>query len=62
MSIYVLIAILRKQLRLPHSLYTILQILSVSLFEKTPIVQALSLSPLQSCASDEHNQLCLRGI
>ena len=61
-SIYVLIAILRKRLRLPHSLYTILQILSVSLFEKTPIVQALSLRPLQSCASDEHNQLCLRGI
>ena len=36
-STYVLIAILRKQLALEHSLYTILQILSTSLFEKTPV-------------------------
>lgn len=36
-SIYVLVAILKKRLHLDQSLYTILQILSVSLFEKTPI-------------------------
>lgn len=36
-SVYVLIAILKKQLGLPHSLHTILQILSLSLFEKKPI-------------------------
>jgi hypothetical protein len=42
-STYVLVAILKKRLNLPHSLYTILQILSVSLFEKTPILQAFSL-------------------
>jgi hypothetical protein len=36
-STYVLIAILRKRLTLEHSLYTILQILSTTLFEKTPV-------------------------
>ena len=36
-SVYLLIAILKKQLGLPHSLHTILQILSLSLFEKKPI-------------------------
>jgi hypothetical protein len=41
-SVYVLVAILKKRLNLPHSLYTILQLLSVSLFEKTPILQAFS--------------------
>jgi len=43
-SIYVLVAIVKKQLKLEGSLYRILQILSVSLFEKTPILEALSLS------------------
>jgi len=41
-AIYVLVAIIKKELRLKHSLYTILQILSVTLFEKTPILQAFS--------------------
>jgi len=41
-SVYVLVAILKKRLRLWASLYTILQILSLSLFEKMPILQALS--------------------
>jgi transposase len=41
-SIYVLVAIVKKRLKLENSLYTILQILSVTLFEKTPILQALS--------------------
>jgi Domain of unknown function (DUF4372)/Transposase DDE domain len=43
-SIYVLVAIVKKQLKLEGSLYRILQILSVSLFEKTPILEALSLA------------------
>lgn len=43
-SIYVLVAIVKKQLKLEGSLYRILQILSVTLFEKTPILEALSLS------------------
>ena len=36
-AVYVLIAIIKKRLRLDHSLYTILQILSRTLFEKMPI-------------------------
>ena len=40
-SVYVLVAIARKRLGLEASLYQILQILSVTLFEKTPILQAL---------------------
>ncbi|HQP24337.1 MAG TPA: IS4 family transposase, partial [Smithellaceae bacterium] len=38
-SVYVIVAILKKQLRLPYSLYSILQILSVSVFERTPLYQ-----------------------
>jgi hypothetical protein len=41
-SIYVLVAIVKKELRLDRSLYEILQILSITLFEKTPIFEALS--------------------
>ena len=41
-AVYLLVAILKKRLHLKSSLYTILQILSLTLFEKTPILQALS--------------------
>jgi hypothetical protein len=41
-SVYVLVAIVRKRLKLPGSLYQILQILSLTLFEKTPMEQLLS--------------------
>ena len=41
-SVYVLVAILKKRLCLEHRPYTILQILSISLFEKVPIAQALT--------------------
>jgi IS4 transposase len=41
-SVYVLVAIIKKQLKLDHSLYTILQILSITLFEKKPILQVFS--------------------
>jgi hypothetical protein len=41
-SVYVLVAIMKKQLRLPESLYTILQILSVTAFEKTSIIQFIT--------------------
>jgi hypothetical protein len=41
-AIYVLVAVVKKTLKLDQSLYTILQILSVTLFEKTPISQALA--------------------
>jgi len=41
-SVYVIVAILKKELRLPASLYTILQALSVSVFERTPLFQLLT--------------------
>ena len=41
-SIYVLVAIIKKRLDIQHSLYTILQVLSVTVFEKAPILQVLS--------------------
>lgn len=44
-TIYVLVAIVKKRLKLDQSLYTILQILSVTLFEKTPILQAFTEIP-----------------
>lgn len=40
-AIYVLIAIIRKELQVDASLYTLLQIFSVSVFEKTPLNKAL---------------------
>ena len=39
LSVYVLLAIVKKQLRLDMSLYKILQILSITIFEKTPILE-----------------------
>ena len=41
-SVYVLIAIIKKRLHLNQSLYTILQVLSVTLLEKRPLLQVLS--------------------
>jgi len=58
-SVYVLAAIIRKRLMLPISLYQILQILSVTLFEKTPILQALQPSDSQEDSFDYSNQLNL---
>ena len=58
-SIYVLVAIVKKRLKLENSLYTILQILSVTLFEKSPLLQALSLPDYTSSQEDRHNQLML---
>jgi transposase len=58
-SVYVLVAIVRKRLGLELSLYQILQILSVTLFEKTPILQALQPSDSQANSIDPANQLNL---
>ena len=55
-SVYVLVAIVRKRLALGASLYQILQILSVTLFEKTPILQALQASNSQEESPDPGNQ------
>jgi len=57
-SIYVLVAIAKKELHLTDtSLYTILQILSISLFEKKPILQALTPEPSINLDDDAANQL-----
>ena len=56
-SIYVLIAIIKKELKLKQSLYTILQILSVTIFNKTHILQALTETDLMDEDTKNHNQL-----
>ncbi|MFH1798744.1 MAG: IS4 family transposase [Candidatus Omnitrophota bacterium] len=58
-AIYVLIAIIKKQLKLEQSLYTILQILSVTMFEKTPILQVFATLDHKKETGDSHNQLLL---
>jgi hypothetical protein len=58
-SIYVLVAIVRKRLGLEASLYQILQILSITLFEKTPILRALQPSDCESDLQGSDNQLIL---
>jgi len=58
-SVYVLVAIVKKRLNLSLSLYTILQILSVSLFEKTPILQALTPTDYNDNENDFRRQLIL---
>jgi hypothetical protein len=58
-SVYVLVAIVRKRLGLEASLYQILQILSVTLFEKTPILQALQAQDSQDDLAESANQLIL---
>jgi hypothetical protein len=58
-SVYVLVAIVRKRLGLEASLYQLLQILSVTLFEKTPILRALQASDFENDLRDSGNQLIL---
>jgi hypothetical protein len=58
-SVYVLVAIVRKRLGLEASLYQILQILSVTLFEKTPILRALQAPDFENELGDSGNQLIL---
>jgi len=58
-SVYVLVAIVRKRLGLEASLYQILQILSLTLFEKMPILRALQASDSQNESDENYNQLIL---
>jgi len=58
-SVYVLVAIVKKRLNLDASLYTLLQILSVTLFEKMPLQQALTGNNSTSINESPHNQLNL---
>jgi hypothetical protein len=61
-AVYVLIAIVKKQLRLQHSLYTILQVLSTTLFEKTPVPLVFQLYDEQTQFLDRPKQLMLFDI
>src|ERR1044071_2495811 len=56
-SSYVLIAIVKKKLNLKQSLYEILQIVSISIFDKTPINQLFPDTQLQYFKEQDHNQL-----
>jgi transposase len=61
-SVYVLIAIIKKELHIRESLYTLLQILSVSIFEKTQLLCALQTNTDRIIAPPAHNQLNLFSI
>jgi len=61
-SVYVLVAIVKKRLKLETSLYTILQILSVTLFEKSDLNQLLTEYTVASEAPDTQKQLDLFGF
>ena len=58
-SIYVLVAIVKKRLHIPLSLYTILQILSLTLFEKMPLYEVLTNHDYKTQTNLETNQLNL---
>lgn len=61
-SVYVLVAIVKKELKIELSLGEILQILSIVLFEKVPITQVLTKNVLQNEISQFHNQLLLFNL
>jgi hypothetical protein len=58
-SVYVLVAILKKKRQLPRSLYEILQILSLTLFERVPLSRVVTAFPEQDLLDDPCNQLSL---
>jgi hypothetical protein len=58
-SVYVLVAIVKKRLNLSASLYELLQILSLTMFERTPLNQLLTLSTPESTIVASANQLNL---
>ena len=58
-TVYLLVAIIKKRLNIENNLYTILQILSLTLFEKIPLLQLLTKSEIVMKDDDLHNQLNL---
>jgi IS4 transposase len=58
-SVYVLVAIIKKRLKLEHNLYTILQVFSVTVFEKVPITQVLTDYETTNKDDVSRNQLSL---
>ncbi len=61
-SVYVLVAIVRKRLNLDASLYTLLQVISVAAFEKIELSTAFSNQTYRSETDDPGNQLSLFGF
>jgi hypothetical protein len=61
-SVYVLVAIMKKRMQIDLSLYTTLQILSITLFEKKPILQVLTTSEYRKQITSDHIQLKLFDI
>ena len=61
-SVYVLVAIIKKRLNLDLSLYTILQILSVTTFEQVPIIQVLTQFDYRSMENWSDKQLLLKDL
>lgn len=61
-AVYVLVAIIRKELKLSHSLYSILQILSITLFEKSPILEAFAEIDTVMDNLTMQKQLCFQGF
>jgi transposase len=61
-SVYVLVAIIKKRLGLEASLYTLMQVLSVAIFEKMPLQTALSLEADRYDTAQDDNQLDLFGF
>ena len=58
-SVYVLVAIMKKRLKIELTLYTILQIFSITLFEKMPILQAVTTDSYKNKITSGHIQLKL---
>ncbi len=58
-SVYLIVAIIKKRLNIQESLYTILQVLSVSLFERTSMFQLLTFHDYTNNTDMNHNQLNL---
>ena len=58
-TVYVLVAIIKKRMKIEHSLYTILQILSISLFEKKMIYQVLTETDYRNKNTSSYMQLKL---
>jgi hypothetical protein len=57
--VYLLVAIIRKKLKIERNLYEILQILSVSLFDKMPLHKLISEATIQSSEEQSQKQQCL---
>jgi hypothetical protein len=60
-SVYVLVAIIKKRLKIQHSLYTVLQVLSVTAFEKIPLIELLTDSESLSKIAPKETQLTFWG-